>query len=89
MIVQSGRMRIRPDQDRTRLEAVKDAMIQFAKSRRTDRLGVVVFSEQGYVVVPVEPTEEMIKAGCGQFRGFAKLSNAACNMYRAMLSAVK
>lgn len=53
MIVQSGRMRIRPDQDRTRLEAVKDAMIQFAKSRRTDRLGVVVFSEQGYVVAPL------------------------------------
>jgi Ca-activated chloride channel family protein len=46
-------MRIRPDQDRTRLEAVKDAMIEFAKRRQTDRLGVVVFSEQGYVAAPL------------------------------------
>ncbi len=28
-------------------------MIRFVQSRRTDRLGVVVFSEEGYVVVPM------------------------------------
>jgi Ca-activated chloride channel family protein len=39
--------------EKTRLEAVKEAMIQFVQSRRTDRFGVVVFSEEGYVVVPM------------------------------------
>ncbi len=39
--------------EKTRLEAVKEAMIRFAEGRRTDRLGVVVFSEEGYVVVPM------------------------------------
>jgi Ca-activated chloride channel family protein len=39
--------------EKTRLEAVKEAMIRFAESRRTDRLAVVVFSEEGYVVVPL------------------------------------
>ena len=39
--------------EKTRLEAVKEAMIRFADSRRTDRIGVVVFSEEGYVVVPL------------------------------------
>lgn len=39
--------------EKTRLESVKEAMIRFAESRRTDRIGVVVFSEEGYVVVPL------------------------------------
>ena len=39
--------------EKTRLEAVKEAMVQFVQSRQTDRLGVVVFSEEGYVVVPM------------------------------------
>jgi Ca-activated chloride channel family protein len=39
--------------EKTRLEAVKEAMIQFVQTRRTDRFGVVVFSEEGYVVVPM------------------------------------
>jgi Ca-activated chloride channel family protein len=39
--------------EKTRLEAVKEAMVRFAESRRTDRIGVVVFSEEGYVVVPL------------------------------------
>jgi Ca-activated chloride channel homolog len=39
--------------EKTRLEAVKEAMIRFAESRHTDRIGVVVFSEEGYVVVPL------------------------------------
>jgi len=38
--------------EKTRLDAVKEAMIKFVQSRRTDRIGVVVFSEEGYVVVP-------------------------------------
>jgi Ca-activated chloride channel family protein len=38
--------------EKTRLDAVKEAMIKFVQSRRTDRVGVVVFSEEGYVVVP-------------------------------------
>jgi Ca-activated chloride channel family protein len=39
--------------EKTRLDAVKEAMITFVQSRRTDRIGVVVFSEEGYVVVPI------------------------------------
>lgn len=39
--------------EKTRLEAVKEAMVRFAQTRHTDRLGVVVFSEEGYVVVPM------------------------------------
>jgi Ca-activated chloride channel family protein len=39
--------------EKTRLDAVKEAMIKFVQSRTTDRIGVVVFSEEGYVVVPI------------------------------------
>jgi Ca-activated chloride channel family protein len=39
--------------EKTRLDAVKEAMITFVQSRHTDRIGVVVFSEEGYVVVPI------------------------------------
>ncbi len=39
--------------EKTRLDAVKEAMIKFVQSRHTDRIGVVVFSEEGYVVVPI------------------------------------
>jgi Ca-activated chloride channel family protein len=39
--------------EKTRLDAVKEAMIKFVQSRSTDRIGVVVFSEEGYVVVPI------------------------------------
>lgn len=39
--------------EKTRLEAVKEAMIQFVQNRRNDRIGVVVFSENGYVVSPM------------------------------------
>jgi len=39
--------------EKTRLAAVKEAMAAFVRTRATDRLGVVVFSEEGYVVVPL------------------------------------
>ncbi|MGH7774089.1 MAG: vWA domain-containing protein [Candidatus Binatia bacterium] len=39
--------------EKTRLDAVRDAMITFVQKRRSDRIGVVVFSENGYVVTPM------------------------------------
>src|SRR5262249_53690691 len=39
--------------EKTRLQAVEEGVIGFVQSRQTDRLGVVVFSEEGYVVVPM------------------------------------
>jgi Ca-activated chloride channel family protein len=41
------------DRVRSRLDAVKDAMISFVKKRRGDRIGLVVFSQNGYVVAPM------------------------------------
>jgi Ca-activated chloride channel family protein len=38
---------------KTRLEAVKDAIKTFARRRRADRLGLVVFSDNAYVVSPL------------------------------------
>jgi Ca-activated chloride channel family protein len=39
--------------EQTRLEAVKQAMITFVQRRHDDRMAVVVFSENGYVVAPM------------------------------------
>ena len=39
--------------EKSRLEAVKEAMATFVKGRHDDRLAVVVFSENGYVVAPM------------------------------------
>jgi Ca-activated chloride channel family protein len=39
----------------TRLDAVKEAMARFAQDRHSDRVGLVVFSENGYVVAPMTP----------------------------------
>lgn len=39
--------------EKSRLEAVKEAMIQFVRKRQGDRIGLVVFSEHGYVVAPM------------------------------------
>jgi Ca-activated chloride channel family protein len=39
--------------EKTRLEAVKDEMVNFVRRRQGDRMGVVVFSENGYVVAPM------------------------------------
>jgi len=38
---------------KTRLDAVKDEMLRFINSRQSDRIGIVVFSENGYVVAPM------------------------------------
>lgn len=40
------------------------------------------------VIVPKEPTEEMIGAGLRKFYGFGKPSNGICNAYREMVHAV-
>jgi Ca-activated chloride channel homolog len=37
----------------TRLEAVKEAMLRFVQKRHGDRIGLVVFSENAYVVSPM------------------------------------
>ena len=39
--------------EKNRLDAVKEEMIRFARRRHGDRMGVVVFSENGYVVAPM------------------------------------
>jgi Ca-activated chloride channel family protein len=39
--------------ERSRLEAVKEAMTTFVQGRHDDRLAVIVFSENGYVVAPM------------------------------------
>jgi Ca-activated chloride channel family protein len=41
------------EKEKDRLGAVKEAMADFIARRRDDRLAVVVFSENGYVVTPV------------------------------------
>jgi Ca-activated chloride channel family protein len=37
----------------TRLEAVKEAMLRFVQKRHGDRIGLIVFSENAYVVAPM------------------------------------
>jgi Ca-activated chloride channel homolog len=37
----------------TRLDAVKEAMLRFVQKRHGDRIGLIVFSENGYVVAPM------------------------------------
>jgi Ca-activated chloride channel family protein len=39
--------------EKTRLESVKEAMAGFVQQRHGDRLAIVVFSENGYVVAPM------------------------------------
>ncbi|MGH7831520.1 MAG: vWA domain-containing protein [Candidatus Binatia bacterium] len=39
--------------EKTRLEAVKEAIITFVQRRHDDRIAVVVFSENGYIVAPM------------------------------------
>jgi Ca-activated chloride channel family protein len=45
----------------TRLEATKDAMKSFAARRRGDRLGLVVFSTNAYVVSPLSADHEYLR----------------------------
>jgi Ca-activated chloride channel family protein len=45
---------------KTRLEATKDAIKSFAARRRGDRLGLVVFSDNAYVVSPLSADHEYL-----------------------------
>ncbi len=46
---------------KTRLEATRDAIRRFAARRRGDRLGLVVFSDNAYVVSPLSADHEAIQ----------------------------
>jgi Ca-activated chloride channel family protein len=52
----------RPDQPplKTRLEATKDAIRSFVSRRRGDRLGLVVFSDNAYVVSPLSADHDYL-----------------------------
>lgn len=41
------------EREKTRLDAVKEEMVRFVQRRHNDRIGVVVFSENAYVVAPM------------------------------------
>ncbi|MBI3001532.1 MAG: VWA domain-containing protein [Deltaproteobacteria bacterium] len=41
------------EKEKTRLDAVKDEIMRFVRRRQSDRIGIVVFSENGYVVAPM------------------------------------
>ena len=41
------------EKEKTRLDAVKDEIMRFVRRRQSDRIGLVVFSENGYVVAPM------------------------------------
>lgn len=45
--------------------------------------------QEGYTLVPNEPTEEMIKRGCDKFLSFGRGSNGICNAYRTMIEAAQ
>jgi Ca-activated chloride channel family protein len=51
----SGQMPNRPTipTGRTRMDAVKDAVRTFVRTRRDDRIGLVVFSDNAYVISPL------------------------------------
>lgn len=42
-----------PRKEKTRLDVVKEVMVSFVQKRPDDRIGLVVFSENGYVVSPM------------------------------------
>jgi Ca-activated chloride channel family protein len=52
MPVTGGRKSARGKEE-TRLDAVKSAIVDFVKQRKSDRIGVVVFSNNAYVVTPL------------------------------------
>ena len=58
--VERLRMGIRT-KEKSRLEAVKEAMGKFIERRQDDRLAVVVFSENGYVVAPMTFDETYVR----------------------------
>ena len=47
--------------EKSRLEAVKEAMERFVERRQDDRLAIVVFSENGYVVAPMTFDETYVR----------------------------
>ena len=47
--------------EKSRLEAVKEAMSAFVQRRQDDRLAIVVFSENGYVVAPMTFDEAYVR----------------------------
>ena len=47
--------------EKSRLEAVKEAMAKFVQRRQDDRLAIVVFSENGYVVAPMTFDETYVR----------------------------
>src|SRR5262245_17924723 len=47
--------------EKSRLEAVKEAMARFVQRRQDDRLAIVVFSENGYVVAPMTFDEAYVR----------------------------
>jgi Ca-activated chloride channel homolog len=47
--------------EKSRLEAVKEAMAAFVQRRHDDRLAIVVFSENGYVVAPMTFDEAYVR----------------------------
>jgi Ca-activated chloride channel family protein len=47
--------------EKSRLEAVKEAMAKFVQRRQDDRLAIVVFSENGYVVAPMTFDEAYVR----------------------------
>jgi Ca-activated chloride channel family protein len=47
--------------EKSRLEAVKEAMAVFVQRRQDDRLAIVVFSENGYVVAPMTFDEVYVR----------------------------
>jgi Ca-activated chloride channel family protein len=47
--------------EKSRLEAVKEAMAKFVQRRQDDRLAIVVFSENGYVVAPMTFDEVYVR----------------------------
>jgi len=50
-----------PGGEKSRLDAVKEAVIRFVQKRRHDRIGIVVFSENGYVVAPMSVDTPYLK----------------------------
>lgn len=54
-----------------------------------DSLEIARKLQEGYTLVPNEPTEEMIKRGCDKFLSFGRGSNGICNAYRTMIIAAQ
>lgn len=56
----SGTMQIEDMQPFNRIEAAREAQIEFVKNRPTDRIGVVAFAGEAYTVVPLTLDHRMV-----------------------------